>query len=233
MLRRAARWHRTLPELGGLSPPSPDPTFERLGRPPGSREMALRCDARPDSEKSGLPGFCLWDYPRLLCPDHVQTLRAAVWSASCRAEETRSGNFHTPLSQRFNGQSSRVCRAQPEACVSVRARALSVPLILRYFPSFVCFAFKHVSGLFLWYTVCLFPVPRDSHLSSVMENSQPLFLHFCLIHSTFSFLGNTYYINTSCPPITSVSSSLFCVFLLVSLCCTCFRQFPHLPLLVH
>lgn len=106
-------------------------------------------------------------------------------------------------------------------------------LILRYFPSFVFFAFKHVSGLFLWYTVCLFPVPRDSHLSSVMENSQPLFLHFCLIHSTYSFLGNTYYINTSCHPITSVSSSLFCVFLLVSLCCTCFRQFPHLPLLVH
>lgn len=62
-------------------------------------------------------------------------------------------------------------------------------LILRYFPSFVFFAFKHVSGLFLWYTVCLFPVPRDSHLSSVMENSQPLFLHFCLIHSTYSFLG--------------------------------------------
>lgn len=80
---------------------------------------------RGQTEKSSLPGFCLWDYPRLLCPDHVQTLRAAVWSASCRALETRSGDFHTPLSQRFNGQSSRVCRAQPEACVSVRARALS------------------------------------------------------------------------------------------------------------
>ena len=80
----------------------------------------------------------------------------------------------------------------------LRARALSVPLILRYFPSFVFFAFKHVSGLFLWYTLCLFPVPRDSHLSSVVQDSQPLFLQFCLIHSTYSFLGNTYCINTSC-----------------------------------
>ena len=104
--------------------------------------MALREGARGQTQKSGLPGFCLWDYLRLLCPDNGQTLRAAVWSANCRAGETRSGDFHTPRSQRFNGQSSRVCRAQPEACVSVRARALSVLLILRSFPSFVFFCFQ-------------------------------------------------------------------------------------------
>lgn len=75
--------------------------------------MALREGARGQTQKSGLPGFCLWDCPRLLCPDDGQTLRAAVWSESCRAGETCSGGFHTPRLQRFNSQSSGVCGAQP------------------------------------------------------------------------------------------------------------------------
>lgn len=107
----------------------------------GARGQTLRKVAFLASAFGTAQGSC--------APTTGQTLRAAVWSANCRAGETRSGDFHTPRSQRFNGQSGRVCRAQPEACVSVRARALSVPLILRSFPSFVFFL---LSSMFLVYS---------------------------------------------------------------------------------
>lgn len=127
--------------------------------------MALRCDARPDSG-SGLPGFCLRTTQGSCAHDHVHSPERRLVS-ELPTEETRSDNFHTPLSQRFNGQSSRVCRRLSRRLPSaLEQRALSSSSILRYFPSFVCFAFKHVSGLFLWYTVCLFPVPRDSSFIS-------------------------------------------------------------------
>lgn len=121
-------------------PPHSPQQPEGLGRPPGSREMVLREGARGQTlRKVAFLASASGTAQGSCAPTTGQTLRAAVWSANCRAGETHSGDFHTPRSQRFNGQSGRVCRAQPEACVSVRARALSVPLILRSFPSFVFF----------------------------------------------------------------------------------------------
>lgn len=148
-VRSAPTCRKVAPDSPGTGRPFPTLARPRTphssrgaGTPPREqRNGPQRRGARPDSE-SGLPGFCLWDCLRLLCPDNGQTLQPAVWSANCRAGETRSGDFHTPRSQRFKGQSRRVYRAQPEACVSVRARALSVPLILRSFPSFVFFCFQ-------------------------------------------------------------------------------------------
>lgn len=125
--RSAQTCREVAPDSPGTERPFPTlarPRTLRSSREAGTppREQGdgpQRRGARPDSEKSGPPGFYLCDCPRLLCPDNGQTLRAAVWSASCRAGEACSGDFHTPRLPRFNSQSSGVCRAQPEACISL------------------------------------------------------------------------------------------------------------------